>query len=53
MFTLEIEMKFWHYLLIKSFLCFVAFAFGTQDMAFFWVATLSLIFTPIFFIANE
>ena len=46
-------MKIWHFYLIKSPLCFIAYIYGTQDSAFLYVAMLSLIAAPVFAYFNE
>jgi hypothetical protein len=46
-------MKFWHYYCLKSPLCLIGYVFGTQDMAFLWVAVLSALCIPLFAYLEE
>ena len=47
------HMKFWHYYCLKSPLCLIGYVFGTQDMAFLWVAVLSAFCIPLFAYLEE
>jgi hypothetical protein len=40
------DYSFTMYLGLKACLCFIGYAFGTQDFAFLWAATGSLLFMP-------
>jgi hypothetical protein len=40
------DYSFTMYLGLKACLCFIGYAFGTQDFAFLWAAVGSLLFMP-------